>query len=115
MAIGAQITDEQLPIPLNQEDGGRSQQDPDTDGADGIKDAVSGDPGGICSDGCKLTKSCQQASPEVRQFLSVPQQPVTTCRNIRQRTSCQCSTGKRIIRVVTATNNNWSCKTFKMH
>ncbi len=39
-----QLTYQQLPVPLNEEDGSRSQQHTDTDGADCIKDAVSSDP-----------------------------------------------------------------------
>ena len=44
MAMRMQLTNEQLPIPLNKEDGGCSQQETNTNGADCIKDAVSGDP-----------------------------------------------------------------------
>lgn len=39
-----QLTYQQLPVALNEEDSGRSQQDTNTDGANCIKDAVSGDP-----------------------------------------------------------------------
>lgn len=39
-----QLTYQQLTVPLNEEDSGRSQQYTNTDGANCIKDAVSGDP-----------------------------------------------------------------------
>lgn len=45
MQLGiARLTYQQLSISLNEEDSGCSQQDTNTDGADCIKDAVSGDP-----------------------------------------------------------------------
>lgn len=49
----SEVTYQQLPISLNQEDGSCSQQHADTDGSNCIKNAVACHPCDVCGNGCK--------------------------------------------------------------
>ena len=49
----SEVTYQQLPISLDQEDSGCSQQHAHTDGPNCIKDAVACHPCDICGNGCK--------------------------------------------------------------